>query len=94
LRTAKSTYLTATDMNRCRVKAANSRELSMRYTLLIAAAAILASTGAGLAKSDHHRVHHARPGYADVQSQSVPPQRSWLELEHELDPCHCDGGAP
>jgi hypothetical protein len=66
----------------------------MRYALLIAAAAVLASTSAGFAKSEHHRAHHAPPGYGEMQSETVPAQRSWLELEHELDPCHCDAGGP
>lgn len=64
----------------------------MRYTLLIAAAAVLASTSVGLARTAHHPLRHVPAGYA--ATPTVPTSRSWLELEHDLDPCHCDGGAP
>ena len=63
----------------------------MRYTVLIAALAILASTGVGLAKTDHHHRRHIRPGYGAAQLPVAPAPRSWLEIEHELDPCHCPG---
>jgi hypothetical protein len=66
----------------------------MRYALLIAAAAMLASTSAGFAKSTHHHPRQVPPGYGETQSETGQGSRSWLELEHELDPCHCDGGAP
>jgi hypothetical protein len=64
----------------------------MRYVVLLAAVAMLASTGAGLARTKHH-VRHVVPGYG-AQLGSVPDQRSWLAIEHELDPCHCDFGGP
>jgi hypothetical protein len=65
----------------------------MRYMLLIAATALAASTSASFARTGHP-VRHYAPGYGATQSDRVPAPRSWLELEHELDPCHCDGGAP
>ena len=67
----------------------------MRYALIIAAVALLASTSAGLAKTRH--VSHPKqvsPGYATTQTQPAPDQASWRAMQHYLDPCHCDGGGP
>jgi hypothetical protein len=61
----------------------------MRYTFLIAAAMMLATTSVGLAKTDYHHRRPIRPGYGAVHVGVVPAARSWLEIEHELDPCHC-----
>jgi len=44
----------------------------MRYTLLIAAVAMLASTSIGLANSKHHHASHFRPGYAAAHHGVVP----------------------
>jgi hypothetical protein len=86
--------MSAADADRCRIRAANPQELRMRYTLLIAAVAMLASTSVGLARTQHHHVRQVPPGYGSTQYAPVQDTRSWLEIEHDLDPCHCDGGAP
>jgi len=64
----------------------------MRYIFLVAAVAMLGSTSVGLAKADHHHRRHMRPAHGATRLGDAPAARSWLEIEHELDPCHCPGG--
>jgi hypothetical protein len=66
----------------------------MRYIMLMAATAVLASTSIATAKTRHYPPQPVQPGYSSTLPAGVPAGLSFEEQRRYFDPCHCDGGAP